>query len=62
MAKRDDLISRAMRELAKRRTPVQAKATASAGGKAYWSRLTPEQRSAEMKRRAAKRKRTKGKA
>jgi hypothetical protein len=59
MAKRDDLISRAMRELAKRRTPVQAQATASAGGKAYWATLTPEARSAEMKRRAAKRKRTK---
>jgi hypothetical protein len=59
MAKGDDLISRAMRELAKRRTPVQAKATASAGGKAYWASMTAEERSAEMKRRAAKRKRPK---
>jgi hypothetical protein len=57
MAKRDDLISRAMRELAKRRTPVQAKATAAAGGKAAWASMTPEERSVEMKRRATKRKR-----
>ncbi len=52
MAGKDDLISRAMRELAKRRSPEQAKKTASAGGKAFWAGMTKEERSVENKRRA----------
>ncbi len=48
----DELISRAMRTLAIRRSPEQAKKTASAGGKAYWAKLNEEESKAEMKRRA----------
>jgi hypothetical protein len=38
------------------KTAAQKKATASHASHAYWDSLTPEQRSAEMKRRAKKRK------
>ena len=37
-------------------TPEKLAEAASKAGKAYWAKMTPEERSAEMKRRAAKRK------
>lgn len=40
----------------------QRKELMKAASRKYWDALTPEQRSAEMKRRAAKRKRPKAKA
>ena len=40
-------------------TPEQRSEGAKVASHAYWDALTPEQRSAEMKRRAAKRKRKK---
>jgi hypothetical protein len=39
-----------------KKTKAEKQAAASKAGTAYWARLTPEERSAEMKRRAAKRK------
>ncbi len=39
------------------KTQAEKQATASHASRAYWDSLTPEQRSAEMKRRAKKRKR-----
>jgi hypothetical protein len=39
-----------------KKSPAQKQATASKGGRAYWDALSPEERSAEMKRRAKKRK------
>lgn len=42
-------------------TTKEKKASASKASRAYWDALTPAQRSAEMKRRAAKRKRRKRK-
>jgi hypothetical protein len=51
-----EIISLAMTALARRRaaklTPNQRKQIAAAGGKSSWAGMTPEQRSAEMKRRA----------
>jgi hypothetical protein len=38
------------------KTAAEKKATASHAGKSFWAKLTPEERSAEMRRRAAKRK------
>jgi hypothetical protein len=38
-------------------TTKEKKASASKASRAFWDALTPKQRSAEMKRRAAKRKR-----
>lgn len=61
LAPPDNLISRAMRKIAKMRAeklgPKRLKEIASKAGQAAWKGLTPEQRSAEMKRRAKKRKR-----
>jgi hypothetical protein len=37
-------------------TPEQRSKTASEASRAYWDSMSPEERSAEMKRRAAKRK------
>jgi hypothetical protein len=42
---------------AERMTPEQRSEAASKAALARWGRLSPEQRSAEMKRRAKKRKR-----
>ena len=38
------------------KTKAEKEATVSNASHAYWDKLTPEQRSAEMKRRAKKRK------
>jgi hypothetical protein len=40
-------------------TEEEKKASASRASRAYWDALSPEERSAEMKRRAAKRKKKK---
>lgn len=51
-----DIIRRAMSELGRRSmaklTAEERKALAGKGGRSTWARMTPEQRSAEMKRRA----------
>ncbi len=56
-----ETISRAMRMLAARKwkktTKKEAKAQLTQASRAYWDKLTPEQRSTEMKRRAKIRKR-----
>jgi hypothetical protein len=39
------------------KTKAEKQATAAHASRSYWSRLTPTERSAEMKRRAAKRRR-----
>ena len=61
-----EIMRRAMSEMArlcnKKLTPQQRREIASMGGKSSWADLTPEQRSAEMKRRARIRKRNKAKA
>ena len=41
------------------KSEAERKAVASNAGRAYWGKLSPEERSAEMKRRAAKRKKKK---
>jgi hypothetical protein len=40
--------------------PVERQKLGSAAGHSYWDKLSPEERSAEMKRRAAKRLKKKG--
>jgi len=53
-----DLDAHLRRARAKRwagKTDKEKQAAASHASRAYWDSLTPEQRSAEMKRRAAKR-------
>ncbi|MFZ1123150.1 MAG: hypothetical protein WAN81_23240 [Candidatus Binataceae bacterium] len=56
-----ETIRAVMAELGRRRTkklsPQERGKISSRGGKAAWARLTKDQRSAEMKRRAAVRKR-----
>ena len=42
-----------------KKTKAEKQAVASNAGRAYWDALSPEERSAEMKRRAAKRKKKK---
>jgi len=39
-----------------KKTKAQKQATASNASRAYWDKLSPQERSAEMKRRVAKRK------
>jgi hypothetical protein len=50
----DSLISRAMREIAKRRmeklTPVQRQKIASKGGKAWWDNLSEEEKRSAIER------------
>jgi hypothetical protein len=41
------------------KTQAEKKARVSNASRAYWDKLSPEERSAEMKRRAAKRKKKK---
>jgi len=43
----------------KGKTKAEKSASAKSAASAYWERLSPEERSAEMKRRAAKRKKRK---
>ena len=43
----------------KGKTKAEKSASAKSAANAYWAKLNPEQRSAEMKRRAAKRKKRK---
>jgi electron transfer flavoprotein alpha/beta subunit len=43
----------------KGKTKAEKSASAKSAANAYWSRLSPEERSAEMKRRASKRKKRK---
>jgi len=45
------------RQRAKKMTPKERSAASAEASRAYWDALSPEQRSAEMKRRAKKRKR-----
>jgi hypothetical protein len=52
-------LKRARKKRWEGKTADQKKAAVSNAGKAYWSKLTPEERSAENKRRAAKRKKGK---
>lgn len=65
MAKNDDLIRRAMSELARRRAAKLSRTEISElsrkAARALWANLTPEERSAEMKRRAEVRKRNRAK-
>ncbi len=60
-----EIIRRAMAELAHRRakklTPERRQEISSMGGKSSWADLSPEERSAEMKRRAVVRKRNRAK-
>jgi len=50
-------LERARRKRWANATDEEKKAAVSHASRAYWDRLTPEERSAEMKRRAKKRKR-----
>jgi hypothetical protein len=43
----------------KGKTKAEKSASAKSAANAYWAKLSPEERSAEMKRRAAKRKKPK---
>jgi hypothetical protein len=52
-------LQRAIKKRWANATDEQKKSAASHASRAYWDALTPEQRSAEMKRRAKKRKRSK---
>lgn len=64
MAKLDDKALEFFRALGRKgaktrwagKSEDERKATAQVASRAYWDSMTPEQRSAEMKRRAAKRK------
>ena len=49
-------LDRARKKRWERATAAQKQAAASHASRAYWDSLTPEERSAEMKRRAEKRK------
>jgi hypothetical protein len=49
-------LKRALRKRWANASDEEKKQAASHAVQAYWARLTPEERSAEMKRRAAKRK------
>ncbi len=51
-----DYLSDARRRAWKRVPKEKRKSVASNAARSYWGAMTPEQRSAEMKRRAAKRK------
>jgi hypothetical protein len=50
-------LERARRKRWAKATKAEKQAAVSHASRAYWDSLTPEQRSAEMKRRAKKRKR-----
>jgi hypothetical protein len=52
-------LRRAARKRWAKASEEEKKAAVAHASRAYWDNLTPEERSAEMKRRAAKRKRNK---
>jgi len=55
-AERSRLMKNAALQRKKNMTPEQRSEGAKIAGLAFWAKLSPEERSAEMKRRAAKRK------
>lgn len=63
--KMDDIIRRAMSELGRRSmaklTIEERRALAGKGGRSTWAKLTPEERSVEMKRRVKIRERNRAK-
>jgi len=50
-------LRRALKKRWAKATKAEKQAAVSHASRAYWDKLTPEERSAEMKRRAKKRKR-----